>query len=191
MMAGAGVVRNLFALGAFAEVMPAGKTVAAPSQSVVTLRLADENATTRLAATLVRVARVGDVLALRGPLGAGKTTFARAFINARRRYHGGELEEVPSPTFTLVQTYEFADAMVFHFDLFRIMTSSEAFELGIEDAMAEGIVLIEWPERLGTLLPHERLDIALAPGVSENARQVTLTGFGAWRERLNELHFDV
>jgi tRNA threonylcarbamoyladenosine biosynthesis protein TsaE len=171
--------------------MPAGKTIAAPSESAVTFHLADETATARLAVILAGAVRAGDVLALSGPLGAGKTTFARAFINVRRRAGGGVPEEVPSPTFTLVQTYEFPDTTVFHFDLFRIKAPEETFELGIEDAIAEGIVLIEWPERLGPLLPRERLDIVLAAGTDENARVVTLIGFGAWRERLSGLRFDV
>ncbi len=165
--------------------------VAQPFESVIMRRLADEDATARLAATLAEVSRKGDVFALRGPLGAGKTTFARAFIHARRRLTGGEPEEVPSPTFTLVQTYEFPDAVVYHFDLFRINAPEEVFELGIEDALAEGITLVEWPERLGPLLPRHRLDIGLMPAETESSRLATLAGFGAWTERLDRLRLDV
>ena len=105
-----------------------------------------------------------DVIALRGDLGAGKTVFARAFIRARTRPD----EEVPSPTFTLVQVYEpagRADAAIWHFDLFRLATAEDALELGIEDAFGGAISLIEWPERLGRLLPASRLDAdAVASG---------------------------
>src|SRR5579884_1615816 len=117
--------------------------------------LPDEAATTALAARLAEQARPGDVIALRGDLGSGKTTFARAFIRA---LGGGE--EVPSPSFTLVQLYELAAATVWHFDLYRLRSPEEAWELGIEEAFAGGIALIEWPERLGALLPERRLDDA-------------------------------
>src|SRR5205807_6696912 len=106
--------------------------------------LPDEAATARLAARISALAEIGDVIALSGDLGAGKTTFARAFIRAR-----GETGEVPSPTFTLVQVYELAAAAIWHFDLYRLRSPDEAWELGIEDALTEGISLIEWPDRLG------------------------------------------
>ena len=97
------------------------------------------------------------MIALKGELGAGKTSFARAFIRAR----GGDDDEVPSPTFTLVQIYELPGATIWHFDLYRLRDPEEAWELGIEDAFRDGISLIEWPERLGALLPARRLEIAL------------------------------
>ncbi|HXQ68013.1 MAG TPA: tRNA (adenosine(37)-N6)-threonylcarbamoyltransferase complex ATPase subunit type 1 TsaE [Alphaproteobacteria bacterium] len=146
------------------------------------LYLADLAATERLAAALARLARVGDVLALAGPLGVGKTAFARAFITAL----GGE-EEVPSPTFTLVQLYELGTLTLYHFDLYRLERPEEAYELGIEEAFAEGVTLIEWPERLGPLLPPERLDLALAFAEESDARCVRLTGHGRWARRLAEL----
>ncbi len=112
----------------------------------LTLVLPDETATEALGRRLADAACPGDVIALEGPLGAGKTTLARAFI----RHLTSPGEDVPSPTFTLVQTYAAARAPIWHFDLFRLSHADEAIELGIEDAFAEGIVLIEWPERLGT-----------------------------------------
>ena len=146
------------------------------------LYLADLAATERLAKEIARLARVGDVLALAGPLGVGKTAFARAFIRAL----GGE-EEVPSPTFTLVQLYELGTLTLYHFDLYRLERPEEAYELGIEEAFAEGVTLIEWPERLGPLLPPERLDLALAFAEESDARRVRLTGHGSWARRLAEL----
>lgn len=146
------------------------------------LELPDEAATEALAASLASAARPGDVLALEGDLGAGKTVFARAFIRAL----GDGLEEVPSPTFTLVQTYEFAGGTLYHFDLFRLTDPEEAYELAIEEAFADGISLIEWPGRLGPLLPPGRLEIALDAGAAPTARRVTLTGVADWGRRLRE-----
>ncbi|MGH7053166.1 MAG: tRNA (adenosine(37)-N6)-threonylcarbamoyltransferase complex ATPase subunit type 1 TsaE [Stellaceae bacterium] len=141
--------------------------------------LPDEAATAALAARLARCARAGDVIALRGDLGAGKTTFARAFIRAL----GGH-EEVPSPTFTLVQLYELEAATIWHFDLYRLQAPEEAWELGIEEALATGIVLIEWPERLGPLLPEHRLDITLAFDDRAAARCAVLAAGPGWAARL-------
>src|SRR5581483_4508689 len=125
--------------------------------------LASEAETAALAARLAPLARAGDVIALAGELGTGKTSFARAFIRALR----GADEEVPSPTFTLVEVYEDAGGRrppIWHFDLYRLKRPEEAYELGLEAALAGGIALIEWPERLGPLLPRERLLIRLRPG---------------------------
>jgi tRNA threonylcarbamoyladenosine biosynthesis protein TsaE len=144
-----------------------------------TLDLPDENATAALAARLAAVARPGDVIALSGDLGAGKTSLARAFIHAR-----GADESVPSPTFTLVQTYELPGGTVWHFDLYRLRAAEEAWELGIEDAFDGGIALIEWPERLGSLLPARRLGVALEFGPSPTARRATLSFDDTWAARL-------
>lgn len=140
------------------------------------------NATVTLAFRLAPLLRAGDVIALRGGLGAGKTFFARAVIQAL-----GGPEEVPSPTFTLVQTYDLAPAPVWHFDLYRLTRPEDAHELDIEDAFAEAISLIEWPERLGPLLPAERLDVHLEFGKGENERLITLSGSPKWEERLKAL----
>src|SRR5229473_206998 len=123
---------------------------------MIVIELPDEAATAALAARIAARARPGDVIALKGELGAGKTSFARAFIRAR----GGD-EAVLSPTFTLVQTYELPSAAVWHFDLYRLRSPEEAWELGIEEAFHAGIALIEWPERLGPLLPARHLLVAL------------------------------
>ncbi|MET4698478.1 tRNA threonylcarbamoyladenosine biosynthesis protein TsaE [Constrictibacter sp. MBR-5] len=149
--------------------------------------LAGPEATAALAETLAKAARPGDVIALRGDLGAGKTAFARAFIRAREVMSGGAgATEVPSPTFTLVQTYQMPIGDVWHFDLYRLDRSADAYELGLDEAMAEGIVLIEWPERLGSLLPADRLDLALRFGAGEDARVAAMIGFGERGRRLVE-----
>jgi tRNA threonylcarbamoyladenosine biosynthesis protein TsaE len=147
--------------------------------SVTVIDLPDENATAALAARLAALAAPGDIIALSGELAAGKTTFARAFIRAR----GGD-ETVPSPTFTLVQTYDLPGGAVWHFDLYRLRRPGEAWELGIEDAFRDGISLIEWPERLETLLPARRLGVALHFGPAPDARRATLAGGGDWAARL-------
>lgn len=147
-----------------------------PNQRCVTLD--DLASTRRLAATIARATAVGDVIALDGPLGAGKTVFARAFIAAL-----GGTEEVPSPTFTLVQTYPLERLTVWHFDLYRLESWREAYELGIEEAFDDGVSVIEWSERLGPLLPTDRLSISLEIE-SETRRRAILSG---WPNRLDQL----
>lgn len=153
------------------------------------LPLADEAATAALARALAPALGRGDVIALWGDLGAGKTCFARALIGALA--HGGkgaggadESEEVPSPTFTLAQSYDTPSGVVWHFDLYRLKAPDEALELGIDEAFADGITLIEWPGRLGVLLPRDRLDLTLDFGGAPDARTATLAGHGRWAARL-------
>ena len=145
----------------------------------------DEAATARIAGAVAHVSLAGDVLALAGDLGSGKTAFARGFIRALTTPE----EEVPSPTFTLVQTYAAGGGTLYHFDLYRIEDPEEAWELGIEEAFAGGITLIEWPERLGRLLPPDRLDIRfeMPPGAPPAERRVTFAAGPAWRRRLAQL----
>jgi tRNA threonylcarbamoyladenosine biosynthesis protein TsaE len=107
------------------------------------MTLADEAATARLGADLARVARAGDVITLSGPLGVGKTALARGFIAAL-----GHDSEVPSPSFAIVQPYEEIDPAVWHVDLYRLESSSELEELGLDSA-AEAVLLVEWPDRAG------------------------------------------
>ncbi len=151
--------------------------------TTLTLELADEAATRRLGAKLAAQAQPGDVILLFGTLGTGKSTLARAFVRALT----SEDEEVPSPTFTLVQAYEAAPADIWHFDLYRLDKPEDAFELGIEDAFVDGISLIEWPERLAHLTPRRRLDIALSAGDGETGRRAVLTSHSQWDTRLKEL----
>lgn len=145
--------------------------------------LADEAATAALARALASCAERGDVIALHGNLGAGKTSFARAFVRA---FHGSEDEEVPSPTFTLVQTYGGPRGELWHVDAYRLKEPDEILELGLDDAFPDGILLIEWPERLGPHLPLRRLDLTLFHGATETARQAILEDSGGddWCARL-------
>jgi tRNA threonylcarbamoyladenosine biosynthesis protein TsaE len=140
--------------------------------------------TQALAATLAGALVPGDVVALAGDLGAGKTTFARGLIGALAAEAGQAAPEVPSPTFTLVQTYEFPRAAVWHYDLFRIERPEDALELGLEEALAEGIALIEWPERLGAHLPAERVEVTMTFADAPEARRIEIAVAGAAAERL-------
>jgi tRNA threonylcarbamoyladenosine biosynthesis protein TsaE len=147
------------------------------------LSLKNEAATAELATKIAGVCEPGDVIALVGDLGVGKTSFARAFISAC----GGD-GEVPSPTFTLVQVYELPKSHIYHFDLYRIEEPEEIFELDIEDAMYSGISLIEWPDRMGSYIPSERLDIFMTNSSDENAREVVVVGHGnIWYNKLGRV----
>jgi tRNA threonylcarbamoyladenosine biosynthesis protein TsaE len=149
-------------------------------QAPVTIHLPDAAATEALAARLAARTRPGDAILLEGPLGAGKSTLARAFLRAAS---GDPRLEVPSPTFTLVQGYDLPIGAAHHFDLWRLDGPADLAELGWEEAR-EGIVLVEWPDRLGELAPADALTIALAPGAAEDQRIATLTG---WPGRLEGL----
>lgn len=153
---------------------------------LMNIELADEAATCALAHKLAGAVQSGDVIALSGDLGSGKSVFARAFINAR----SSAPQDVPSPTYTLVQTYDVAGGTIYHFDLYRIEYPSELEELGMEDAFDSGISLIEWPDRMGGLLPADRLDVLLAAGDGEGQRLATLIGAGNWAGRIGILAND-
>lgn len=146
---------------------------------VVSLALPDEAATRALGARLAPVLRPGDILALWGDLGAGKSTLARGLIQAAM----GEEIEVPSPTFTLVQIYDLPDYQLWHMDLYRLDDPEDVFELGVEDAFAEAASVIEWPDRMGAYLPLHRLDVRIEQ--SDAGRQAMLSAPpGAWHGRL-------
>lgn len=146
--------------------MPSPRTIALP----------DLPATERLAQLVATRARPGDAILLEGPLGAGKSAFARAFLRAAA--HDPALE-VPSPTFTLVQSYDTLIGRVHHFDLWRLEGPDALAELDWDGAR-DDIVLVEWPDRLAELRPDDALTIALALDQGE-ARTATLTG---WADRL-------
>jgi tRNA threonylcarbamoyladenosine biosynthesis protein TsaE len=154
----------------------------AAAAPAIELELADESATRRLAAAIALRSRPGDVIALMGDLGSGKTVFARGFLEAL-----GHKGEVPSPTFTLVQSYDTVRGPVAHFDLYRLARAEDALELGLEDAAADGMLLVEWPERLGAQLPRPCLLVRLAAGAGATVRRARLSGDGDWPDRLREI----
>jgi len=142
-----------------------------------TFELGSLEATEALAARIAAGLAPGEAVALEGDLGAGKTALARAILRAL-----GVSEMVPSPTFTLVQEYEAAHFAVYHYDLYRIEDASELAELALEDAMAEGVALIEWPDRMHSL-PESTLRIRLEI-VGESARRAQLSGPSRWAKFL-------
>ncbi|MEM6477641.1 MAG: tRNA (adenosine(37)-N6)-threonylcarbamoyltransferase complex ATPase subunit type 1 TsaE [Pseudomonadota bacterium] len=149
--------------------------IAAPA-APLSLTLEDLSETERFAVFLGAHLRAGDCLLLEGPVGAGKTSFARALIQSLLPHH----EDVPSPTFTLVQTYETPNFEIWHCDLYRLTTSEELIELGLEEALSDAVCLIEWPERLGALTPASAQTLAFEPIKGGAARRVTLRGDARW-----------
>jgi tRNA threonylcarbamoyl adenosine modification protein YjeE len=145
---------------------------------------ADEAAVTRLAERVALKIAAGDVVALSGDLGAGKTTFARALIRAVLADRGAE---IPSPTFSLVQTYAAPRLELAHLDLYRLSGDDDLVELGFDELIATGAVVVEWPERAPGLAAANRLDIHLAQGAGPEQRTVRLRGHGTWAPRLARL----
>jgi tRNA threonylcarbamoyl adenosine modification protein YjeE len=145
----------------------------------LSVALADLAATDALGARIAASLRIGEAVALEGDLGAGKTTLARAILRAL-----GVTETVPSPTFTLVQSYDTPRLAVRHFDLYRVANEAEIDELGLEEALDEGAALIEWPERAGSRLPHNALHVALT--LDKDGRRAFLSGAGRWSDAFAE-----
>ena len=159
-----------------AETEPFGELVAFPALG--------ESELGNLASRIAMACAPGDVLCLFGDLGAGKTSFARAFIRTLTTPD----QEVPSPTFTLAQLYETGDSLdslvIWHVDLYRLSEAEEIWELGLEDAFSEAVVLIEWPGRALELLPVKRLELHLGICDKSMERSVALRGCGRWADRL-------
>lgn len=137
--------------------------------------MASPGDTEKLAQSIAPLLAPGDSLLLAGEIGAGKTHFARALIQARLAT-AGLVEDVPSPTFTLVQTYDDTITEIWHADLYRLTDSSEMIELGLEDALSDAICLVEWPEKLVHPNRQDALHIRFEQGVDPDARILTFTG---------------
>ncbi len=140
--------------------------------------LPDLDATARLGEAIAQGLRAGDAVALWGDLGAGKTTLARAILRAL-----GVTEDVPSPTFTIVQSYDTNRLTVSHYDLYRIKSAREMQELGFDDALLDGAALVEWPERAPESLPTDALQVRL--GIDGGVRSARLTGPARWESVLH------
>ena len=141
------------------------------------MELKDEAATQALGRAVAQALRAHEAVCLSGPLGAGKSTLARALIRALTTPQ----EEAPSPTFTLVQFYEGPRLKVAHFDLYRLSSPDEAYEIGLDEALEDGAAVIEWPERLAGRLPPDRRDIEIA--FTGEGRRARITPHGAWEGR--------
>lgn len=146
-----------------------GKVLAMAEAPRISFFLPDETATAALGERIAGMLKAGDALLLHGPIGAGKSHLARALIRARL----GRMEDVPSPTFTLVQTYD-SSPDIWHADLYRLTHPDEVLELGLDDAFTDAICLVEWPDRLGAHLPINALHLRLE--AEGEGRRATLTG---------------
>ncbi|WP_417819259.1 tRNA (adenosine(37)-N6)-threonylcarbamoyltransferase complex ATPase subunit type 1 TsaE [Terasakiella sp.] len=148
------------------------------------IEIKNQNETEEIAQRLATIAEPGDVIALHGDLGVGKSVFSRAFIRAMTSPD----EEVPSPTFTLVQIYETEACELYHFDMYRLDAPEDGLELGIEEAFNDGISLIEWPSKLGAYLPWDCLNIKISHNpADQNARHFEFSSQGRWLDRLKEI----
>jgi len=136
-----------------------------------------------LATRLAPYLTPGDTLLLCGEIGAGKSHFARSLIQARLAAVG-KTEDIPSPTYTLVQTYSDGDVDIWHADLYRLTDTNEVFELGLQDAFQNSICLVEWPERLGNLKPDNALTIHFEFGAAEHTRILTFHASRNWERKL-------
>lgn len=142
--------------------------------------LSDSQKTLALGQKLALKAKCGDVIALRGDLGAGKTTLSRGFIQALC-----DVSDVPSPTYTLVQTYETSDFEIWHCDFYRLDTPDDIYELGVLDAFEEAVTVMEWPDKIGHHVPDNCLNVTIL--FDDEARRVRITGPDEWMERLHDL----
>lgn len=151
------------------------------SPRCVSFKLTSEEATSRCAADLGRRLNAGDTVLLSGPVGAGKTHFARNLIRSILVVP----EDIPSPTFTLVQTYDTVAGPLWHADLYRVGSIHEIEELGLSEAFDTAICLIEWPDRLGTLRPESALDLRISPHQDPDSRNLKATwALPDWGPRL-------
>ncbi len=144
--------------------------------------VADEIAMGSFGAALAALLEGGDTICLIGNLGAGKTTLARAIIASKTGH-----DDAPSPTYTLVQTYEAPSLEIWHADLYRIEDPSEVEELGLEEAFDVALVLVEWPDRLGPYLPDDRVELEITPTQSGFGRAIDVTGYGLGEARAHDI----
>ena len=151
-------------------------------QDTARITLSSADHTAALAVRLGACLKPGDTLLLEGPIGAGKTHFARSLIQSRLPLP----EDVPSPTFTLVQTYDADGVEIWHADLYRLTSPDDVVELGLVDAFETAICLVEWPDCLGTLAPQNALTLRFAQGTSEDERDLLLLWTAPeWASRLD------
>ena len=155
---------------------------------VQSILLKSEADTEQLAKALLSKLKPSDCILLEGPVGAGKSALARYIIQTQMELDGYK-EDVPSPTFTLVQTYETSRGAFWHADLYRLSDQSELEELGLVEALESAISLIEWPERLGALTPDRHLLIKLSFPDNSEDRLVTLLPSGEAWDWIEEVPF--
>ncbi len=149
---------------------------------VFVYKCSDEAQTVEFGKKLAKIAQKGDIFLLNGTLGMGKTTLSRSFI---QELTGAK--EVPSPTFTLVQTYEAKNFEIYHFDLYRIKSAEEIFEIGMEEAMYEGVSLVEWPEKMEGYLPRKAFTLKITPDENSGRKIEIVVGEEDKKQRLEKL----
>ena len=155
--------------------------------STLRTTVASETGMAKLAVALGHRLVRGDTILLEGPIGAGKTFFARALIQARLEA-AGLWEDVPSPSYTLVQTYDDDSEEIWHADLYRLSSPEDCAELGLDEAFGHAITLIEWPDRLGDLCPTDALTLSFELGKAEGHRNVAFNWSAPkWNDRLRDL----
>ena len=159
---------------------------APPPPYAAQVRLADTDATAGFARWIAPQLRAGDCLLLQGPIGAGKTHFARALIG-HLLAQNGLAEDIPSPTFTLVQTYQTGTLEIWHCDLYRLTSPDEALELGLDEAFETALCLIEWPERLGDLVPPQALTLRFDPAADDSRALTASAGAPQWQPLLHAM----
>lgn len=147
------------------------------------INIENQAQTEDLARQIAQRVNPGDVIALHGDLGVGKSVFARSFIRALT----SDDEEVPSPTFTLVQIYDADFGELYHFDMYRLESPHDCLELGVEEAFSDGVSLIEWPSKIGSYLPWDCLNIEISHGAEEDMRVMEFSSQGNWLTRLEGL----
>ncbi len=143
--------------------------------------LPNETDTACLAQRLAPLLKAGDTLLLEGEIGAGKTFFARSLIHAII----GTADDIPSPTYTLIQTYDGPEFEIWHCDLYRLTSSNDAFELGLDEAFESALSVIEWPDRLGSDTPKNSLKLIFE--VTKAGRSISFSGNPSWARRLTHL----
>lgn len=151
----------------------------------ISTRFSSPEQTADFARRLSDALQAGDVLLLSGSIGAGKTHFARAMIQHLLAQHGA-VEDVPSPTFTLIQTYEAGSLEIWHADLYRLTHPDEVLELGLDEAFETALCLVEWPDRLGDLAPADALHLTFT-AEDDETRSLTIQAPHKWQETLEGL----
>ncbi len=165
-------------------------TAQLPHPAETTLHLRDAEATTRFGRMLAQILGPGDTILLSGPIGAGKSHLARTIIREMMARAGEAAEDIPSPTYTLVQSYPCGASEIWHADLYRLTDPAEVFELGLDEAFSHAICLVEWPDRLGSAAPADALSIALAE--AGDGREARLSARARrWSDQLGTISTDL